>query len=300
MISAIFPEEKRGRVLGIWNASIPLGSAIGIILGGVIAEHLGWRHAFGIVAIPGVIVAILFFWVRDYRTVELVQRADLGTGDRVEMSRADVVHQFTRTRSLIFTNLGFASCVFVTTALLSWLPSYFHRVEGIAMGKASMKAGSIMFMAIIGAPLGGFLADKWYEKRKRARLLFPSLTSIVTTIILFVAFMFLDGSVRYGALLAAGITAVAFVPSGVAVTQDVVHPGLRAISLSICVIVQHILGSSLGPIFVGVLSDRYDIKTALTFLPLFTLLAGILFLIGSIFYEGDRVRGEKIELQIED
>jgi MFS family permease len=300
MISAIFPEEKRGRILGVWNASIPLGSAIGIILGGVIAENLGWRHAFGIVAIPGMIVAILFFWVRDYRTVELVQRADFGEGDQVKMSRADVVRQFTRTRSLIFTNLGFASCVFVTTALLSWLPSYFHRVEGIAMSTASMKAGAIMFMAIIGAPLGGFLADKWYEKQKRARLFFPSLSSIVTAIILLIAFMFLEGSVQYGALIVAGIAAVAFVPSGVAVTQDVVHPGLRAVSLSICVIVQHILGSSLGPIFVGVLSDRYDIKTAITFLPLFTLLAGILFFIGSIFYEGDADRVERIELSVED
>ncbi len=299
MISAIFPEEKRGWFLGMWNASIPLGSAIGIILGGVIAENLGWRHAFGIVAIPGMVVAILFFWVRDYRTVELVQR-DIRKGDRIKMSRADIVRQFTQTRSLIFNNLGFASSVFVTTALLSWLPSYFHRIEGIAMSKASMKAGAIMFMAIIGAPLGGFLADKWYQKRKSARLLFPALSSIITSLILLAAFMFLDGTAQYVSLLLAGIAAVAFVPSGVAVTQDVVHPGLRAISLSICVIFQHILGSSLGPIFVGMLSDRYDIKTAITFLPLFTLLAGVLFLIGSLFYERDLGRVERIELSVEE
>jgi MFS family permease len=299
MISAIFPEEKRGWFLGMWNASIPLGSAIGIILGGIIAENLGWRHAFGIVAIPGMVVAILFFWVRDYRTVELVQR-DIRKGDRIKMSRADIVRHFTQTRSLIFNNLGFASNVFVTTALLSWLPSYFHRIEGIAMSKASMKGGAILFMAIIGAPLGGFLADKWYEKRKNARLLFPALSSIITSFILLAAFMFLDGTTRYVSLLLAGIAAVAFVPSGVAVTQDVVHPGLRATSLSICVIIQHILGSSLGPIFVGMLSDRYDIKTAVTFLPLFTLLAGVLFLIGSLFYERDLGRVERIELSVEE
>jgi MFS family permease len=299
MISAIFPEEKRGWFLGMWNASIPLGSAIGIILGGIIAENLGWRHAFGIVAIPGMVVAILFFWVRDYRTVELVQR-DIRKGDRIKMSRADIVRHFTQTRSLIFNNLGFASNVFVTTALLSWLPSYFHRIEGISMSKASMKGGAILFMAIIGAPLGGFLADKWYKKRKNARLLFPALSSIITSFILLAAFMFLDGTTRYVSLLLAGIAAVAFVPSGVAVTQDVVHPGLRATSLSICVIIQHILGSSLGPIFVGMLSDRYDIKTAVTFLPLFTLLAGVLFLIGSLFYERDLGRVERIELSVEE
>ena len=71
LISALYPPEKRARMLGIWNASIPLGSAIGIAVGGIIAEHLGWRHALGIVAAPGLIFALLFFRVRDYKTVRL-------------------------------------------------------------------------------------------------------------------------------------------------------------------------------------------------------------------------------------
>jgi MFS family permease len=73
MISAIFPPEKRARMLGLWQAGAPLGIALGIAIGGLIAVHLGWRHAFGIVAIPGLLIAILFFWVKDYKTVELVR-----------------------------------------------------------------------------------------------------------------------------------------------------------------------------------------------------------------------------------
>ena len=57
--------------MGLWNASIPLGSAIGVLLGGIIAVRLGWKHAFGIVAIPGLIVSILFLFVKDYKTVDL-------------------------------------------------------------------------------------------------------------------------------------------------------------------------------------------------------------------------------------
>ena len=71
MISGLYPIDKRARMMGIWNASIPLGSAIGVLLGGIIAVKLGWKHAFGIVAIPGLIVAILFLFVKDYKTVDL-------------------------------------------------------------------------------------------------------------------------------------------------------------------------------------------------------------------------------------
>jgi MFS family permease len=100
--------------------------------------------------------------------------------------------------------------------------------------------------------------------------------------------------VQYLLFLIGGVAAIAFASSAIAVTQDVVHPGVRAISYSICVVVQNLLGSSLGPIFTGFLSDRFDIKTALTVVSFFPILAGIFFYIGSRFYERDLARVEKI------
>ncbi|MCD4721644.1 MAG: hypothetical protein K8S13_17540 [Desulfobacula sp.] len=91
----------------------------------------------------------------------------------------------------------------------------------------------VVFYAIIGSPLGGFLSDVWMKKRENARLLFPAVSSILTGILLFIAFGFLQGNLQYFVLFLIGMTALAFVPSGVVVTQDVVHPGLRAISLSL-------------------------------------------------------------------
>jgi MFS family permease len=71
LISGLYPLEKRSKMMGLWNASIPLGSAIGVTMGGIIAQSLGWKHAFGLVAFPGLIVAILFLFVKDYKTVDL-------------------------------------------------------------------------------------------------------------------------------------------------------------------------------------------------------------------------------------
>ena len=95
------------------------------------------------------------------------------------------------------------------------------------------------------------------------------------------------------------MAASAFSPAAIAVTQDVVHPGLRATSYSFCVISQNLLGSSLGPLFVGAVSDRYGIHCALTIVPLFSLLAAGLFFAASFFYETDLARVEKIQVRAE-
>lgn len=296
MISKLFPKEKRAKILGIWNASIPLGSALGIALGGIIAERFGWQNAFGIVALPGFIVALLFFYVRDYETIALTGI----TGSRNEETKSkmrwtEIARHLLGNKTLLFNNLAFAANTFVTTALLTWLPSYFQRLEGISMSRASAKGGAVMLLAIIGAPLGGYLADRWLKRRKNARLLFPSLSSFVTAGLFFIAFIFFRGNIQYAVLLSGGIAAVAFVPASVAVTQDVVHPGIRAVSLSLCIIIQHILGSALGPPVIGAFSDVFGLETAMVFLPAFAALAGVLFFIGSFFYEADAKLVEGME-----
>jgi MFS family permease len=242
------------------------------------------------------VVALLFFCVQDYRTIALTKLAAGGDEKRESRMRwGEIAAHLLGNRTLIFNNFAFAANTFVTTAMLTWLPSYFQRVEGISMGRASTKGGIVMLLAIIGAPLGGYLADRWLKSRRNARLLFPFLSSCMTGALLLIAFGFLRGEVQYAVLLAAGIAAVAFVPASVAVTQDVVHPGLRAVSLSLCVIIQHVLGSALGPPVIGALSDSFGLETAMAFLPLFAVLAGILFFIGSFFYDSDARRVEVAE-----
>lgn len=299
MISGLYPQEKRSMIMGIWNISIPLGSALGVAIGGIVATHWGWRHAFGLVALPGLIVAILFFFVKDYKTVDLVKSAGDGA-DKVRMKAKDIFLEFSRNPTLIFTYLGFSCVVFCTTSLLTWLPTYFHRVNGIPEDQAGIKAGAVMLLALVGAPLGGFLADRWLRRRINARLLLPAITMALASAVLFSGLTFFNEGAQYAFILLVGMIVTMFIPAAAAVTQDVVHPGLRAMSYAICVIFQNLLGASLGPIFVGRLSDLYGIKTAMTTLPIFLVSAAALFLVGSIFYESDLGRVEKVVLEAED
>ena len=301
MISGLFPEKRRSIFLGIWMASVPVGAAAGVMLGGLIATQFGWRHAFGILAVPGLILGLMFFFVKDYKTVQLV-KTEQNAGkepSKVKMKTRDIIKEFSSKPSLILTYLAFAGNVFATVALLTWMPTYFQRAAGMSVAASSVNSGLIMLTALVGTPLGGYIADRWYRRRKDARLLFCAISSCVTAVFFFLAFQVPSGPMQMGLLVLVGITIAMYNPGGAAVTQDVVHPGLRAISYSLCVVVQHILGSTLGPIFVGAVSDAYNIQTALSILPIFILASAIIFYIASRFYAKDLAKVERIELQAE-
>ncbi len=295
MISGLYPIDKRARMMGIWNAAIPLGSAIGVLLGGIIAAKLGWKHAFGIVAIPGLIVAILFLFVKDYKTVDL-SFVD-SNKNTVKMERKDLVKEFITKPSVLFTYFGMAAVVFVTTSLLTWLPTYFQNTRGIAQDKAGQMASSVMVLAIVGAPLGGYLTDKWRKTRIDARLMFPVVTTVLSAIALFTALALGKGSMQYVVFLVFGVLVLAFISGAAAVTQDVIHPGLRATSYAIAVVVQNLLGASTAPVVMGKIYDLTNIQTALSVLPFVLLLGAFLFWLGSRHYKKDLENVAHVQLE---
>jgi MFS family permease len=297
MISGLYPLEKRSRMIGIWNASIPLGSAIGVLLGGLIAERLGWKHAFGLVAFPGFIVAVLFMFVKDYKTVDLsfVDKFN----KKVRMERKDVFKEFFNKPSIIYTFFGIAAIVFVTTSMLSWLPTYFENTRSISAEAAGKMSSSVMVLALVGAPLGGYLTDMWRKKRMNARLLFPSLSTLISALLLFLALYVFKGTIQYVVFLVFGVCIMTFISGAAAVTQDVIHPGLRAISYSVAVIVQNLLGASMAPVVMGRIYDLTNIQTALSVLPFILLIGTVLFWLGSRYYNTDFEKTIKIELEAE-
>jgi MFS family permease len=295
LISGMYPIEKRSKMMGLWNASIPLGSAIGVTMGGIIAQSLGWKHAFGIVAVPGLIIAILFLFVKDYKTVDLsfVDKSN----NKVKMERKDIIREFVSRPSVIYTYFGMAAVVFVTTAMIVWLPKFFEIERHIEPKTAGTLAGAVMLLALIGAPLGGFIIDKWRKTEPRARLLFPALSTLASGIILFVALALLKGSIQLTVLFVFGILIMTFIAGAAAVTQDVIHPGLRATSYAIAVAVQNLLGSFTAPIVLGKISDLSNIRTAVSILPFVLIIAALLFFLGSRHYTADMGKVTKINLE---
>ena len=297
MISGLYPIDRRARMMGLWNASIPVGSAIGVLLGGIIAVKLGWKHAFGIVAIPGMIVAILFLFVKDYKTVDLSFYDK--NSNRIKMERKDMIKEFISKPSVLFTYFGMAAVVFVTTSMLTWLPTYFEKMRNIPQETAGKMASSVMVLALVGAPLGGYLTDRWRKTKENARLMFPALSTLLTSIVLLMALAILKGTVQYIAFLIFGILIMSFISGAASVTQDVIHPGLRATSYAIAVVVQNLLGASTAPVVMGKIYDLTNIQTALSILPIILFIGALLFWLGSRHYVKDLGQVAQIHLEAE-
>jgi MFS family permease len=297
MISGLYPIEKRSKMMGFWNASIPIGSAVGVTLGGIIATTVGWKHAFGLVAFPGLVVAILFLFIKDYKTVDLsvTDKAN----KKIKMETKDIFREFLSKPSLIFTYFGMAAVVFVTTAMIVWLPKYFETIGSYNPKTAGLLAGAIMMLALIGAPLGGLIIDRWRKTQKRARLLFPAISTLLSAVLLFFGIVILKGLPQLIVLFCFGVIIMTFIAGAGAVTQDVIHPGLRATSYAIAVAVQNLLGSFTAPIVLGKISDLSDLQMSMNILPVALVIGSLLFFLGSKHLVNDMNKVANVKLETE-
>jgi len=295
MLAAAYPEQKRARVMGIWNISIPLGIGLGLVAGGLIAQRLHWKDAFGIVALPGFILATIAWFLPDYKTVKLEDSGSVRMGREFFKKSAGLL----KTPSIAFTYFAFAMNVSCTTAIAYWLPTYFERVGLADKGQGGTLTLPVMALVLIGAPLGGFMADYLGKRIKRARLLLPAITSVMASVFLFFAFVSIGSKVQLPLFAFYGICVTMFVAPAAAATQDLAHPGLRALSYALCVFIQHVAGDVWSPLLIGFFSDLFTLPVAMTFISLYGLVAGLLFYLGSKTYVRDRERVEQVELVAE-
>jgi fucose permease len=160
-------------------------------------------------------------------------------------------------------------------------------------------ASSVMVLALVGAPLGGFLTDIWRKSKDNARLLFPAVSTLLSAIFLFIALALFKGTFQYIIFLVFGVLVLAFISGAASVTQDVIHPGLRATSYAIAVVVQNLLGASTAPIIMGKIYDLTNIQTALSTLPFVLVVGAFLFWLGSRYYVKDLGKVAQIALVAE-
>lgn len=275
LITMMYPLAKRARYIGFWNAFAPFGAAVGFIIGGTIGMLYGWRHALGVLAVPGIILSVFLWFAKDYKTVGEASSSSgiAGTFSSVWKSVKEILGK----PVLLLIFMAYALNMAINSAVLTWFPSYLNRYFDMDKHVAGKFSGVLALLTLIGAPLGGYLADKWFKKNKKARLLLPAITSAVATSFLLAALLTNHFQIAMTLFIVFGLFTMMYLAPATAAVQDVVHPGVRALAFGLNVVFMNFCGAFWAPVFVGFLSDHYGLHNAMYVLPVFGLAAALLF-----------------------
>jgi MFS family permease len=301
LIASLFPRRLRSALLGAFFGAASLGSVLGVLLGGAIAARWGWQAAFGVVGVPGLVLALLYLLVRDYKTVPLSPRLDRATESTGAMV-AHIARSLLRTRTLLWVCIGAAMQLIVVSAVWSWLPSYLNRVHGIAPERASMEAALVVLVGALGSFVWGTVVDRLAREQARRKLFALAVLCLATLGVLMFAFGLppADAAAQFRLILLGGFLMTCTVGVVAAVALDVIHPGIRSTGAAVLSLFQNLLGLAVGPFLAGLLSDLWGLQQAMAIIPAFSLLAALFFVVASASYEEDMRRVAGVRLAADD
>ena len=275
LLADFYPEEERNRVLSIFYITIPVGGALGYLLGGELGQHYGWRMPFYVAALPGVLIAIAF-WL-------FVREPQRGASDTLQPTaeRASVFGLF-KNPAYWTATLGMAMWTFAVGGISTWFPAFLGRFAGYSVARAGLTAGEITAIdGLLATIAGGWLAQLWLRRNHRALYLLSAWSAVLA--IPFGALVFF-GPPR---LLISAAYAAEFCiflntgPLNTAIVNSVAAP-IRATAISVNLFVIHLLGDFPSPHLIGWISDRHNLRYGLA-ATLFSLAAS-----GIILFSGAR------------
>ncbi len=255
MISDIFSSKYRATALSVYSTGVYIGVLSGFLLGGWLADTLGWRMAFLCIGAPGVLIALL---VRLTISEPIRRKPEAAKEEASFPSLKETVDKLWGQPA--FRHLALAAGLqgFVASGVGSWLPPYFLRNFDISLSELGVY---LAFTAGIGGAVGsiasGWFADLMARKSHIWYLLIPAIATLInipfailqlTTDNLSLAMSMVAITTFFGAMHLAPI---------VAVTHEIVGPSARALSSAILFFVLNLIGAGFGPTFVGILSDHF-------------------------------------------
>ncbi len=256
LISDFFPQHQRARALGVYSFGVPIGSALGLMLGGYIASQIDWRTAFIVVGIAGIAIAPIFrLTVREPKRGQF----DPAPTSAAPPTTMEVLRMLVRKPTFWGLSFGAASSSIMGYGVIFWMPSYFERTYGLQIEFVSLYYGGIVLIGgVAGVWLGGMLADRFGARRKAAYGLVPAI-SLITCLP-----FYLIGVLGVPDLLPAcfvflvpGALGVVWIGPAISAVQHLVTPGMRATASAIFLFINNLIGLGAGTVLIGALSDLF-------------------------------------------
>ena len=292
LISDYFPPQQRARALSIYSFGIPIGSALGIVFGGIIASKIDWRYAFFAVGIAGIIIAPIF-----KLTVAEPERGQFDPNYTKASFPAlgDIIRKLMHKPSFWIMSFGAACSSMMGYGLFFWLPSFFVRSYSISLIDASLFYGAILLVGgLAGIWLGGSLADRFGATRRGAYVVIPALAFVATVPFYIVAILSSNLTTTFFAMLIPTALGLVWLGPVLSAIQHVVPPNMRATASAIFLFINNLIGIGVGTVAIGILSDnlqaRYgddSLRYAILAGTSFYVLAATLFFLSAKYLEND-------------
>jgi MFS family permease len=280
IISDLFPIETRGRMMAVFYAAIPVGSALGCVIGGMIGAHWGWRWAFYLVTPPGLLLGLLCFWQRDPRIA-----AHRLSPKSPRRSIRDYLRLF-RTRSYLINCVAQTLMTFVTGGLGFWAAAYLrYRNQSPDVGMTIF--GLITVVAgLVSTLLGGVIADK-LRSRFAGSYFWVSGIGMLIACPFFIATLYIPFPAAWITMfLAIFFLFVNTGPSNTALA-NVSLPAVRATAFAVNILVIHALGDVQAFWLLGYIGGHANMHVAFLFVSGIIFLSGLTWLIGVKYLPAD-------------
>ena len=281
LLADSFPRARRGRVFSIFFAAMPVGAALGYVVGGLIDHYFGWRYAFFVAGVPGLVLAALA--LRLYDPARGAQDAPEGQaigetgGARAPRGGAPraAYAALLRNRPYVLTVLGYAAYTFAIGALAFWTPSFLERARGIPKAQATVQFGAIVVATgFLGTYGGGWLGDYALRVSKQAYLWVSGLVTLAAAPLTLLALAATTPAVYWTAIVAAELCLFASTGPINSAIVNLVSPHMRATAVALSIFAIHVLGDVPSPSLVGAISDARSLDQAVLIIPVAVLVGG--------------------------
>ncbi|HXI65818.1 MAG TPA: MFS transporter [Gemmatimonadales bacterium] len=280
LLADYFDRDRRGRVFAIFFAAIPIGSALGYIVGGLVDHYFGWRQAFFVAGVPGLVLAVLALRLYDPpRGAQDPESAPASGGHSISVGRAAraAYAALLRNRPYVLTVLGYAAYTFAIGALAFWTPSFLERIRGIPKAQATVQFGAVVVVTgFVGTYAGGWIGDYYLRTSRQAYLWVSGIATLAAAPLTLVALAVARPPVYWAAMVAAELLLFASTGPINSAIVNVVPPAIRATAVALSIFAIHILGDVPSPWLVGVLSDARTLGEAVLIIPVAVLAGGLI------------------------
>jgi MFS family permease len=273
LICDYFPPKERARALSVYSFGIPIGAALGIVLGGFITSLMSWRMAFFIVGLAGLLLTpLLKFTVREPRrgALDLVH-ADHGDGDghhhdlvataAAKPSLLEVVALLARRPSFWGLSLGAACASMMGYGLFFWAPSLLVRSFHLSLLHASLAYGGLVLVGgLVGIWFGGFLADRYGEKRRGMYAFIPAMAFVATVPFYVAGVLSTTLWISFAVLLVPTALGLVWLGPVLAAVQHLVPGNMRATASALFLFINNLIGIGLGTALIGIVSDLMRLR----------------------------------------